>query len=812
MKILVKEHELQLEKEKKVNQNEYNITKCEFEFSEEYTNDLVKVALFTNSAGTYKQYIINNECYIPVEILEKKESIVLGVYAYKEENDELVLRYSPEPIKFYITEGSYKKDAINTEPVTASDKEQMEQALTIGLNEINDKIEEVNNAITETNNLDLDVDKVGKVATVTLTKKDATEKVVTLSDGTNLMFNWQGTSLGIKTDEDDDYTYVDLQGVQGETGPMGAPFTIKKTYSSVAEMNADFNNMNVGDYVMIASTVEIEDNAKLYTKGETQWIFITDFSGATGIQGETGLTPNIQIGTVVSGDSPSVTRSGTNENPVLNFTLVKGDTGATGQTGATGATGNGIDHISLTNTSGAVKTYTIYYTNGDTTTFNVTDGEVTQEVFDEEVERAKMVYNALPKVSGEGTDLTLNNTAECPVYDVELSPSALEQATTTGKNLLNPSILQNGNIDTGTGAPSGTVNAYVRTNDYISVTSSQDYSFQYQLKITGITGQIVVYEYDTNKGYIKFDVISAYSGTVTLSATTKYIKLRLQTGTTQMQAYDYGQAEQSSTVTTYEQYTGGQPSPNPSYPQTVHTISGNNNVKVVNKNLFDGELELGTISGTDGTNKTNDNYIRCKNYIPVEELTDYKFSTDNSSLTRLYVYEYKEDFSYNLTANKSIGLNTHLTTEQGTKYIRFRPNIQITDTTIKFQVEKGTTATSYTPHQEQNFPISLGDLEYCKIGDYEDIFFKNVVGSEYYDSTLESGKWYLKKNVEKNILTSFSGSVSSNIAYFGLSSRARTISNSQVIYCDKLNFGGNYTSLDNAIAGMSANQISHSYP
>lgn len=94
-------------------------------------------------------------------------------------------------------------------------------------------------------------------------------------------------------------------------------------------MNADFNNMQLGDYVMIASTVEVEDNAKLYTRGESQWIFITDFSGATGIRGETGLTPNIQIGTVTQGSSFNVTRTGTNENPILNFTLVKGEKGDT---------------------------------------------------------------------------------------------------------------------------------------------------------------------------------------------------------------------------------------------------------------------------------------------------------------------------------------------------------------------------------------------------------------------------------------------------------------------------------------------------
>lgn len=105
----------------------------------------------------------------------------------------------------------------------------------------------------------------------------------------------------------------------------GDPFVIKKTYSSVTEMNADFNNMQLGDYVMIASSVEIEDNAKLYTKGENAWIFITDFSGSQGIKGETGATPNIQIGTVTSGDTFVVTRTGTNENPIFNFQLVKGD-------------------------------------------------------------------------------------------------------------------------------------------------------------------------------------------------------------------------------------------------------------------------------------------------------------------------------------------------------------------------------------------------------------------------------------------------------------------------------------------------------
>ena len=49
--------------------------------------------------------------------------------------------------------------------------------------------------------------------------------------------------------------------------------------------------------------------------------------------------------------------------------------GAQGETGATGATGNGIASIEKTSTAGLVDTYTITYTNGQTTSFTVTNGE-----------------------------------------------------------------------------------------------------------------------------------------------------------------------------------------------------------------------------------------------------------------------------------------------------------------------------------------------------------------------------------------------------------------------------------------------------
>ena len=80
------------------------------------------------------------------------------------------------------------------------------------------------------------------------------------------------------------------QGATGDTGPAGAPFTIYRTYATIALMEADFVNVPDGSFVAIQSNVEDPDNAKLYLRGNSEFTFITDMSGATGIHGDTGET------------------------------------------------------------------------------------------------------------------------------------------------------------------------------------------------------------------------------------------------------------------------------------------------------------------------------------------------------------------------------------------------------------------------------------------------------------------------------------------------------------------------------------------
>ena len=84
-------------------------------------------------------------------------------------------------------------------------------------------------------------------------------------------------------------TFIVRNGLKGDSGDS---FQIVKTYSSVAEMNNNFSSSDVkeGQFVLIASSVEEEDNAKLYVKGKSSFVFMADLSGAQGVKGEQGVS------------------------------------------------------------------------------------------------------------------------------------------------------------------------------------------------------------------------------------------------------------------------------------------------------------------------------------------------------------------------------------------------------------------------------------------------------------------------------------------------------------------------------------------
>lgn len=128
------------------------------------------------------------------------------------------------------------------------------------------------------------------------------------------------------------YDYVNDTYQDSGINAVGDAFTIVKTYSSVQAMEDDYNNPEVkaGQFVMIdTGNVENEEDSRLYLKGDTEWKFISDLSGAQGIQGLSAYQVAVQHGF-----------EGTEAEWLISL---KGEKGETGPKGDKGDTGSGLN-------------------------------------------------------------------------------------------------------------------------------------------------------------------------------------------------------------------------------------------------------------------------------------------------------------------------------------------------------------------------------------------------------------------------------------------------------------------------------------
>lgn len=90
------------------------------------------------------------------------------------------------------------------------------------IEQANAKLNAMDEALREVDNLDIDANKVGKVTSIVITKKDGTQRTINVDDGVSLEYLWQGTSLGIKREDEQNYQYVNLKGDKGDKGDAGA--------------------------------------------------------------------------------------------------------------------------------------------------------------------------------------------------------------------------------------------------------------------------------------------------------------------------------------------------------------------------------------------------------------------------------------------------------------------------------------------------------------------------------------------------------------------------------------------------------------
>lgn len=375
---------------------------------------------------------------------------------------------------------------------------------------------------------------------------------------------------------------------------------------------------------------------------------------------------------------------------------------------------------------------------------NQTQLDESQATQDEEIEKLQeenaRFKATLPTTTGEGQDITLDKTAEFEFIKPPLPMGNSEQVQYSGENLFNKNTNVRGNYNC-----SYTFNNGIYT--IINTDTSNNFSFTLNLNLSAgsytlnsnsylsVTTQIVnqsnvsITNLSTNYNCVQFTTQEdIYGIRFNWVATSQPVTLDLNS--LQIVSGTYT----SSTMPAYEPYVGGTASPNPDYPQEITNVTGDVEVKVQNKNLFDKDNVINAYLNADGTTTSN-NTFRVSDYINIKGLDNITISGNYGGSEFCCFYDKNKEFiSY-------FGMGS-LTTRVASvptnaEYVRVTVRQDVIN---KYQLEQGSTATPYTPHKQQVLPLTLGNIELCKIGDYQDYFYK------------ESNKWYLHKEIAKKIL------------------------------------------------------------
>ena len=187
--------------------------------------------------------------------------------------------------------------------------------------------------------------------------------------------------------------------------------------------------------------------------------------------------------------------------------------------------------------------------------------------------------------------LVLPNSLDAPLERLELGGKT-EQVQTSGKNLFNGKILAGK-------YPTDDMNIYEdkpTTNIFdkpVEIKPDTEYIISADGRL--VEGNIYIYDEAGKK------ITEHYSGKFTSPSNAKYV---VASGSnTYMTVNSAVQIEYGSTISSYEPYTGGKPSPSPEYPQEIKSVGRLNedtgkyevDVKITGKNLFD--IEKAKASG-----------------------------------------------------------------------------------------------------------------------------------------------------------------------------------------------------------------------
>lgn len=219
-------------------------------------------------------------------------------------------------------------------------------------------------------------------------------------------------------------------------------------------------------------------------------------------------------------------------------------------------------------------------------------------------------------------------------------------------------------------------------------------------------------------------------------------------------------------------------SPSPDHPQEVKVVKGENTLKVEGKNLLSFvnqskttdtgityTIENGKITLNGTANATT--FINATLSQKTNTGSTYTFSANNKEINSNITIRLASGDNFGEVDSNS---NTILDTTNKTKTfvasqdntavtIRIAQGTTLNNFVIYLQLEKNSSATTYEPYQSQTYNLSLGNIELCKIGNYQDFPFHAINGNDYYDSltteeknALTYGSWYKHKEIGKVVL------------------------------------------------------------
>ena len=333
MKVKVTRNNVIITETKSPNSGSYKESHVEFDLSSDY-DELVNKAVFFSVDNQTNRKIMNindGVCDYPAELLNEAGDYFIGVYGFEVENEELKLRLSPEPQKFTVKNGSYVEGMEEGSEITPTQFEQYCAEMERLAREVEESLEGIDN-------IDISGQKVGKITTITITKKDGTTEEFELEDGMGLDYIWNGTSLGIKREDEQNYTYVDLKGEKGEPGaikmrivqelpqtgsddtiylvPLASPESQENNYAEYIYINGNWELLGkIGIHVDLSDYyTKQETNALLDGKADT-----SDIPDLTDYVKNTDYATSSKGGVVKVGRGSNILPDGTIYANVYNY-------------------------------------------------------------------------------------------------------------------------------------------------------------------------------------------------------------------------------------------------------------------------------------------------------------------------------------------------------------------------------------------------------------------------------------------------------------------------------------------------------------